>query len=122
MRHRQDLDPIVDHLLRRIGEEEGETITIDRIARKALATYSWPGNLRELDNTLRVAAAIATDAIITTDCLPDHFQVNSAALNFRSDADILRRQLDECCNNISALARKLGVNRSTIHRRLKLLI
>lgn len=120
LRQRQDFDPIVDHLLRRIGEEEGETITIDRITRKALATYSWPGNLRELDNTLRVAAAIATDAIITTDCLPDHFQVNSAALNFRSDADILRRQLDECGNNISALARKLGVNRSTIHRRLKL--
>ena len=119
LRQRQDFDGIVDHLLRRIGEEEDETITIDRIARKALAAYNWPGNLRELDNTLRVSAAVATEASITVDCLPDHFQADSPASNFRSHADTLRSQLDECGNNISALARKLGVNRSTIHRRLK---
>ena len=35
------------------------------------------------------------------------------------DDDALRRALDDCGNNVSALARKLGVNRSTIHRRLK---
>ncbi|SPL62838.1 helix-turn-helix domain-containing protein [Ochrobactrum soli] len=119
LRQRQDFDSLVDHLLRRIGEEEGETITLDRAARKALAAYGWPGNLRELDNTLRVAAAVATDATITTDCLPEHFQTVTAADNDRSDQQVLRRQLDECGNNISALARKLGVNRSTIHRRLK---
>ncbi|MDR6433597.1 sigma-54-dependent Fis family transcriptional regulator [Brucella pseudogrignonensis] len=116
LRQRQDFDALVDHLLRRIGEEEGETITIDRIAKAKLAAYSWPGNLRELDNTLRVAAAIATDATITIDCLPDQFQTDIGVANNHQG---LRNQLDECGNNISALARKLGVNRSTIHRRLK---
>ena len=116
LRQRQDFDALVDHLLSRIGEEEGEKITIDRMAKTKLAAYSWPGNLRELDNTLRVAAAIATDATITTDCLPDHFQTDILVTNNHQS---LRNQLDECGNNISALARKLGVNRSTIHRRLK---
>ncbi|ERI15285.1 ATPase AAA [Ochrobactrum sp. EGD-AQ16] len=119
LRQRQDFDNLVDHLLRRIGEEEGETITLDRAARKVLAGYGWPGNLRELDNTLRVAAAIATDATITIDCLPEHFQAEIAMGNGRTDRQALRRELDACGNNISALARKLGVNRSTIHRRLK---
>lgn len=119
LRQRQDFDNLVDHLLRRIGEEEGETITLDRAARKVLAGYGWPGNLRELDNTLRVAAAIATDATITIDCLPEHFQAEIAMGNGRTDQQALRRELDACGNNISALARKLGVNRSTIHRRLK---
>lgn len=116
LRHRQDFDNLVNHLLRRIGAEEGEMIAIDHIAMAKLAAYRWPGNLRELDNTLRVAAAIATNAIITTDCLPDHFQ--SGVLD-RNDQRNLRSQLEACGNNISALARKLGVNRSTIHRRLK---
>lgn len=116
LRNRQDFDSLVDHLLRRIGEEEGEMITIEPTAKAKLATYLWPGNLRELDNTLRVAAAIATDEKITTDCLPDHFQ--PAILEGNDPLD-LRSQLDACGNNISALARKLGVNRSTIHRRLK---
>jgi transcriptional regulator of acetoin/glycerol metabolism len=116
LRHRKDFDNLVDHLLRRIGAEEGEMIAIDRIAKAKLAAYRWPGNLRELDNTLRVAAAIATNETITTDCLPDHFQ--SDVLD-RNDQPSLRSQLDACDNNISALARKLGVNRSTIHRRLK---
>ena len=119
LRQRQDFDNLVDHLLRRIGEEEGETITLDRAARKVLAGYGWPGNLRELDNTLRVAAAFATDATITIDCLPEHFQAEIAMGNGRTDQQALRRELDACGNNISALARKLGVNRSTIHRRLK---
>lgn len=116
LRQRQDFDALVDHLLSRIGEEEGETITINRMAKMKLAAYSWPGNLRELDNTLRVAAAIATDATITADCLPDHFQTD---ILVTSNHQSLRNQLDACGNNISALARKLGVNRSTIHRRLK---
>lgn len=116
LRHRQDFDNLVDHLLRRIGEEEGETIRIDRSAKGKLAAYNWPGNLRELDNTLRVAAALATDAIITIDCLPDHFKGDVLV---RNNQQSLLSQLDECGNNVSALARKLGVNRSTIHRRLK---
>lgn len=116
LRNRQDFDSLVDHLLRRIGDEEGEKLTTDRSAKAKLAAYRWPGNLRELDNTLRVAAAMAASQIITTDCLPDHLQPDIFENN---DQPTLRSQLDACGNNISALARKLGVNRSTIHRRLK---
>jgi transcriptional regulator of acetoin/glycerol metabolism len=116
LRNRQDFDSLVDQLLRRIGDEEGEKLTIDRSAKAKLAVYRWPGNLRELDNTLRVAAAMAASQIITTDCLPDHLQPDIFENN---DQPTLRSQLDACGNNISALARKLGVNRSTIHRRLK---
>ena len=42
--------------------------------------------------------------------------INQAASD---ESDALQDALGECGNNISALARKLGVNRSTIHRRLK---
>jgi transcriptional regulator of acetoin/glycerol metabolism len=59
---------------------------------------------------------MAASQIITTDCLPDHLQPDIFENN---DQPTLRSQLDACGNNISALARKLGVNRSTIHRRLK---
>ena len=114
VRERQDLGWLVDQLLGRIEKENGETYHLDKAARAALLAHGWPGNLRELSNALRVAAALSEGGLIGEDCLPDHlFAVPSG------DDDALRRALSECGDNVSALARKLGVNRSTIHRRLK---
>ncbi|MBN9052343.1 MAG: winged helix-turn-helix transcriptional regulator, partial [Rhizobiales bacterium] len=76
------------------------------------------GNLRELSKARRVAAALSEGAVIGTDSLPDHLFAEPAAARPGGE-DALRQALTDCGNNISALARKLGVNRSTIHRRLK---
>jgi transcriptional regulator of acetoin/glycerol metabolism len=105
-------------MLRQVGLENGETYCIDRPAREALFAHVWPGNLRELANALRVAAALSDGGIIGIDSLPEHI-VATAEADMPDDTDGLVTALGECGNNVSALARKLGVNRSTIHRRLK---
>ncbi|MBX9456411.1 MAG: sigma-54-dependent Fis family transcriptional regulator [Rhizobium sp.] len=118
LRDRHDRLWLIDQMLRRVGMENGESYRIDRPAREALLAHGWPGNLRELANAIRVAAALSENGIIGIDSLPEHLLPATAAAA-SEDADALRSALDACGNNISALARKLGVNRSTIHRRLK---
>ena len=118
LRDRQDLGWLLDQLLRRIEKENGQSYRIDKAARAALLSHDWPGNLRELSNALRVAAALAEGDLIDLDCLPEYLFAEAVASASGGD-DALRQALGDCGNNVSALARKLGVNRSTIHRRLK---
>ncbi|MBB6487168.1 sigma-54-dependent Fis family transcriptional regulator [Rhizobium lusitanum] len=119
LRERQDLNAVIDHLLHRVGRENAQFYRLDVGARQALLDHDWPGNLRELSNVLRVAAVLSEGGVIGLDCLPDMLhQVGALPDRVEHDTD-LRKALDECGNNVSALARKLGVNRSTVHRRLK---
>lgn len=118
LRERQDLGWLIDQLLARVEKENGETYRIDKAAQAALLAHAWPGNLRELSNALRVAAALSEGGVIDVDCLPDHLFAGAVAAPSDDDGE-LRQALSDCGNNVSALARKLGVNRSTIHRRLK---
>jgi transcriptional regulator of acetoin/glycerol metabolism len=118
LRERQDLGWLVDQLLARIEKENGASYRLDRAARAVLLAHDWPGNLRELSNALRVAVALSEGGVIGTDSLPDHLFAEPAVAR-PGDENALRQALTDCGNNVSALARKLGVNRSTIHRRLK---
>ncbi|WP_421870248.1 sigma-54-dependent Fis family transcriptional regulator [Pararhizobium sp.] len=117
LREREDLGWLIDQMLRRIEKENGASYRIDTTARAALLAHDWPGNLRELSNVLRVAAALSEDGVLDLACLPDHLFAGDATAASGLDDD-LRQALRECGDNVSALARKLGVNRSTIHRRL----
>lgn len=119
LREREDLGWLIDQFLRRIEKENGETYRIDKAARAILLDHDWPGNLRELFNALRVAAALSDGGKIDPGSLPEHLFAEVATDDALRDDDDLRRALKDCGNNVSALARSLGVNRSTIHRRLK---
>jgi sigma-54 dependent transcriptional regulator, acetoin dehydrogenase operon transcriptional activator AcoR len=115
LRERLDFDAVVASMMARIGEEDGRVYRLDPPVLKRLRAHGWPGNLRELSNVLRVAVALSEQGVIDEACLPEALQGSPAA----AASDTLLVQLEACGNNVSALARKLGVDRSTIHRRLK---
>jgi len=119
LRERQDLDGLVDHLLGRIGADEGRIIQLSPAARMVLRRHQWPGNLRELANTLRVAAALADGLEITPEDLPEGLRHPVGPAAAASAAQDLVAELAACGGNVSELARRLGVDRSTIHRRLR---
>ena len=125
LRARADLGALIDHLLGRLGGEARREWRLSAPARLALTTYPWPGNLRELWNALRVATALSDGLEIGIEALPEAIQPGagagaSGALDppaaLRSD---LLAGLDAAGGNVSELARRAGVHRSTIHRRLK---
>jgi transcriptional regulator with PAS, ATPase and Fis domain len=54
--HPQDIPLIIEHMLRRINQEYGRAVsTVSPKALERMRNYSWPGNIRELENVLRRA-------------------------------------------------------------------
>ncbi|MGQ0697296.1 MAG: sigma-54-dependent Fis family transcriptional regulator [Panacagrimonas sp.] len=83
--------------------------------------YTWPGNLRELRHCCRFAVTMSDDDCVTSAHLPPHL-VGEAGPD---SADVKRRvlllTLQHTSWNVSAAAKRMGVSRATLHRRIKAL-
>lgn len=113
LRQRQDLGTLLDRLLRRRAPDD---MRLSPSARAALLGRHWPGNLRELEQVLDVAVALCEGRVIDQPDLPQ--PVDAARRD--SEADEPLEQVMEACGwNMSCAARRLGVNRSTVLRRLR---
>ena len=67
---RDDIPPLVHHFLRRHGAEHGRPrLKLSARTLRCLLRYRWPGNVRQLSNEIRRAAALADDGAIIT---PEH--------------------------------------------------
>jgi DNA-binding NtrC family response regulator len=65
-----DILPIAEHLLKRLGPELGRNgITLSDAARAAMVAYAWPGNVRELANAIERAVITADADVIAADDL-----------------------------------------------------
>ena len=114
LRLRQDFEWLLDRILRQMGHLRPDTLRLSPAARAELKARDWPGNLRELANTLEVAIALAEGSVIDLPDLPP------APLSVRDPVEEqLADILAACGGNMSLAARRLGVNRSTILRRAR---
>ncbi len=109
LRERQDLGWLLERLLRR---RFGDEMRLTPSARAELLARDWPGNLPELGNVLDVACALAETSVIDLPDLP-------AATVARDKEQTLEAVLDACDWNMARAARRLGVNRSTVLRRIR---
>ena len=67
---RDDIPPLVHYFLRRHGAEHGlPRLKLSARTLRCLLRYRWPGNVRQLSNEIRRAAALADDGAIIT---PEH--------------------------------------------------
>jgi two-component system response regulator PilR (NtrC family) len=68
---REDIPTLVRHFLTKFGEKTGKRIArIDGEAMRALLSYDFPGNVRELENILERATIIETKDVISLESLP----------------------------------------------------
>lgn len=114
LRLRQDFDWLLDRMLRQMGHLRPDSLRLSPAARAELKARDWPGNLRELANTLEVAIALAEGSVIDLPDLPPA-PLSAPEAPQEHLADILAA----CGGNMSLAARRLGVNRSTILRRAR---
>jgi DNA-binding NtrC family response regulator len=118
------------HFLRKAEAKVNKRVEgLSREAIQCLKRYSWPGNLRELENTIERAVVLAQTGQIEVDHLPlhiqsavlrvDHTEGFSRAKARMIDAferDVLVRYLGQADGNISQAAQLARMTRRTIHR------
>ena len=140
LRDRADKGELVRILLQEECFSE-DPMEIAEEAFQKLLDYSWPGNIRQLRNALRTAAALCQEGVIRLSNLPqeiieiepyrtspakavvddDHpaatARLPSAALR-QAECAALLRELERMHWNISRTAQALGVSRNTLYRKM----
>lgn len=119
-----DLYLFADLFVRLANEELSRHVEgFDARAAEKLASYSWPGNLRELNNVVKRAVLMARGAYITQDELSAAMgPVRQEPITALHDADAERQRilnaLQQCGGNKSKAARMLGIDRKTLYNKL----
>jgi DNA-binding NtrC family response regulator len=68
---KEDIPPLVDHFIRKYSEREGKQVEeISAEAMNFLLKYSFPGNIRELENTIERAVVFCEGSVVTSEDLP----------------------------------------------------
>jgi DNA-binding NtrC family response regulator len=119
---REDILPLALHFLQSRRQE----LRLSADAAAALESYAWPGNVRELRNVMIRSAVFAEHSEVRPEDLPEElrqssFRTNLAALSVLGEAEraAIARVLEETGGHQVRAARKLGVSRRTLQRRLK---
>ena len=137
---RDDIPALADHFFTRYAREQGlEPPTVAPEALAAMQAYDWPGNVRQLRNVIERTVILAPREdfrTITPDMLPSEITGGSdesgggmsslmgvplreARESF--EREYLRIQIRRFSGNISKTAGFIGMERSALHRKLKLL-
>lgn len=76
----EDIAPLARHFAHSLGAAAGKRITgFSPQALQAMAHYSWPGNIRELQNCVERATIVASGTVIEDDDLPAYLFASSPA-------------------------------------------
>ena len=126
-----DIQMLTEHFAREFSPP-GRIIGFEDAALQKLTTHRWPGNVRELRNTIQRALILATSTTLSPDdiMLPvgaepvrataQRSEVAAEALTMEErEREAIVDALRETRGNKSEAAEKLGISRSTIHRKLE---
>ncbi len=119
----QDLRLLAKALLHRFATQHGKRIVgFTAQALAALDAYSWPGNIRELENRINRAVVMSENSRI----LPEDLQLEGTAVppsgptlkatRSVAERELLERTLAKHGGNITKTAKELGVSRPTVHQ------
>ncbi len=105
---------------------EKEVTKINTAALDCLAAYPWPGNVRELENVIGSAVIMAGGTAITPAALPEELRQGAAShpdvesLNLQEmEQRLIQKALVRTKGNKARAARLLGIDTSTLWRKLK---
>ena len=137
---RIDLAPLRDHIedfddLARSFLRRADPLLFTKEAERALKTYAWPGNIRQLRNMMEGFLIMNVHFPIKEDDLPkevldrptkvvksgeeDIYQMSLKGARRVFEAEYLNAQWNITKGNISKMAEKIGMERTALHRKLK---
>ena len=121
---REDIPLLVEHFIKKLCttmNRPGPQVAPE--AMDLLIRYHWPGNVRELENAVERALVIGRGAELRPADFSFQLQAAGAPANGRSLDDVERAHIEyiwsQSAGNHSAAARTLGIDRTTLYKKLK---
>jgi DNA-binding NtrC family response regulator len=118
-----DIRLLAEHYLQLFGRERtGEVLGFTQQALDWMATYAWPGNIRELVNRVHRAVIMFDDPWISAQDLGFGGSVSEkptsslARAKLEAEKQAIICSLTNCHGNVSAAARQLAITRTTLYR------
>ncbi|NLC77560.1 MAG: sigma 54-interacting transcriptional regulator [Clostridia bacterium] len=134
LRERRDDIPELLYLFIRefCHQHQRDLVQVDQEVMDMLLRYPWPGNVRELRNVVERMVVLAEGQVLGVDTLPEavkqyHHQfagpspTNLAEMREENERQIILNALREAEGNRSLAARLLGIPRSTLYYKMKVL-
>jgi transcriptional regulator with PAS, ATPase and Fis domain len=122
-----DLLLLIAHLLERFGQRLGKKVTVSPQAMAMLQSYHWPGNVRELENVLGRAMHMLEGNVLTVEQLPAELcMANIGGPGERiltleeAERQAIIRAGRALRGNVTAMARLLGIGRTTLWRKMRI--
>ena len=135
LRERMDDIPLlVNHFINKYKGDRQTPIELAPEVWKIFYSYSWPGNVRQLENVIERALVLNPGSIIQTGDLPEDLAVTEAELDVDRlippgiplpkaletiEEKLIRRALSESSNVQAHAARRLGITKSLIQHKMK---
>jgi DNA-binding NtrC family response regulator len=135
---REDIPLLVQHFLQRLGQDSGRPgMTVSQEAMRRLMAYRWPGNVRQLENTVERALAFTQGrSVIDVQDLPPEIQNHSGMIEGAEawlpedgidfaryiegiELSLIKRSLERTQGNKRQAARLLNLKRTTLIEKLK---
>jgi two-component system, NtrC family, response regulator AtoC len=129
---KEDIPLLANAFLKEISQRDNKTFRpLSPEAMDALLRYEWPGNIRELKGAIDSGVTLAIGPQVTLPDLPltisearfsgsAGLDENAGQMNIHNnEMRLILRALEETRGNRTEAAKKLGISRRTLHRRLK---
>ena len=126
LRERQeDIIPLAERFITRFCKQYGKpALRLDNAAREKLMLHPWSGNIRELEHAIEKAVIICDGAFLSAGLFQlqrrnEAPEMPAASTLEDMEKQMIRRTLDKCGGNLSAVASQLGITRQTLYNKMK---
>ncbi len=131
---KSDIPVLVEHFIAKHSDKNSKQVVMDESAMRKLTEYSYPGNIRELENIIFSSVSLVSEDKVVTDKLI-RLPMDVSELSLKSDYDseqmsmsdyidaleqkIIRDKLVQFSGNISKAAQDLQMKRQTLQHKIK---
>ena len=126
---KEDIPLLLNSFLNEFNNENSKNIEgFTPQARKLLCSYSWPGNIRQLRNSIESAVVLSRGKLIDVEDLPEQVvnHENESELSIKVGLSLdeaeklfIMSTLDYCGGNKTKASEMLKIGRKTLHRKLE---
>lgn len=123
---KEDIIPLAERFIDRFCKQYDKgNITLSATAGEKLSAHPWYGNIRELEHAIEKAVIINEDGILAE----EHFNLprkniassTETAVSTLEEMELqmIRKAMEKCNGNLSAVAAQLGITRQTLYNKMK---